>query len=415
MAILNAELPLASQSQKLSAGTFRPVVAIDASRNRSGGAKTHLLGILTAGDPRDHGIYEVHVWSYDTLLSTIPDAPWLSKHAPLELRKSLWRQLWWQYWKFPLELRRVGCDILLSTDAGSVCRYTPAIVMSRDMLSFEYGEMQRFPLLSFARLRLFLLRHVQIASLRRSDGAIFLTHYAAKVIQNYSGQLPTIRVIPHGISDLFRGHARNGIWPNNSVRIRCVYVSNADLYKHQWHVVRAIALLRKSGHPITIRLVGGGSGPAAGLLESAIEDVDPDRSFVEVLDAVPHSGIPAQLAEADLFVFASSCENMPNTLVEAMAAGLPIACSNRGPMPEILQDAGTYFDPEDAASIAAALEELITNRSRREYAASRAMELAAQYSWARCARETWDFVQTVSTKIRSAPALTTSEHDSQPV
>ena len=40
------------------------VVGIDASRNRSGGAKAHLLGIIKDSNPRAHGIEEVHVWSY---------------------------------------------------------------------------------------------------------------------------------------------------------------------------------------------------------------------------------------------------------------------------------------------------------------------------------------------------------------
>lgn len=57
-------------------------VAIDASRNRSGGAKAHLIGILNAIDPRDHNIAKVHVWSYDSLLEQLPDTPWLIKHSP---------------------------------------------------------------------------------------------------------------------------------------------------------------------------------------------------------------------------------------------------------------------------------------------------------------------------------------------
>jgi glycosyltransferase involved in cell wall biosynthesis len=98
-------------------------------------------------------------------------------------------------------------------------------------------------------------------------------------------------------------------------------------------------------------------------------------------------------------VFASSCENMPNTLVEGMASGLPIACSNRGPMPEILQDGGVYFNPESANSIAAAIEELLVNDDRRTSIARRARELAAQYSWQRCAEETWEFLRATSARI----------------
>jgi len=110
--------------------------------------------------------------------------------------------------------------------------------------------------------------------------------------------------------------------------------------------------------------------------------------LVDVLGAVPHREIPAHLAQADLFIFASSCENMPNTLVEAMAAGMPIASSRRGPMPEILQDAGLYFDPEDPSSIAEAVARLAADANLRAELAHKAHALAGKYSWQRCARET---------------------------
>jgi glycosyltransferase involved in cell wall biosynthesis len=367
-------------------------VAIDASRNRSGGAKAHLLGILSAGDPRQHGIAVVHVWSYDNLLRELPDVPWIIKHCPPELNQSLLKQLWWQYRKLPRELVSAGCDVLLSTDAGTVCRFTPSVVMSRDMLSFEGKEMQRYPLLSFSRLRLFLLKHMQVSSLRHAKGAIFLTQYASSVIQRFTGKLKFVQVIPHGIGERFRQKTTGGLWPDLVQSIKCVYVSNADMYKHQWHVVHAIASLRNAGHPVLLKLVGGGSGRAKVLLDEAIFQVDPEGHFVEVLDAVPHNEIPSHLAKTDIFIFASSCENMPNTLVEAMAGGLPIACSDRGPMPEIMQDAGTYFNPEEPASIAQAIEKLILEESFRKSVAEKAKVLSNQYSWERCARETWIFL-----------------------
>ena len=102
---------------------------------------------------------------------------------------------------------------------------------------------------------------------------------------------------------------------------------------------------------------------------------------MQTLGFVQHDELPALLASADLFVFASSCENMPNTLVEAMAAGLPIACSDRGPMPEILQEAGVYFDPEDVPSIADAVARIVSDAELRTRIAQRARRLSEQYSW----------------------------------
>ena len=209
-------------------------IAIDASRSRSGGAKGHLLGLLNTVDPRHHGIAIIHVWSYKKLLEALPDVPWLIKHSPPELNRSLLHQLFWQYRTLPRELAKVGCDILLSTDAGTVCRFAPSVVMSRDMLSFEGKEMQRYSLLSFARLRLFLLKNMQVSSLRYAKGVIFLTQYASSVIQRFTGKLQFVQVIPHGIGERFRQQAKGGQWREPVESIKCVYVSNADMYKHQW-------------------------------------------------------------------------------------------------------------------------------------------------------------------------------------
>ena len=48
-----------------------------------------------------------------------------------------------------------------------------------------------------------------------------------------------------------------------------------------------------------------------------------------------------------------------------MSARLPIICSNRGSMPEILKDGGIYFDPEDISSIVNSLQEIILNNELR--------------------------------------------------
>ena len=119
---------------------------------------------------------------------------------------------------------------------------------------------------------------------------------------------------------------------------------------------------------------------------------DPRGEFVTQKEFVPQSDLTRYLAESDIFVFASSCENMPNTLVEAMAAGLPIACSRCGPMPEVLEDGGEYFDPEVPESIAGALRRLIEDENLRWKLAARAKTLSTRYSWDRCARETWSFI-----------------------
>jgi glycosyltransferase involved in cell wall biosynthesis len=298
----------------------------------------------------------------------------------------------WQRRSLPAEVRRHGCHILLSTDAGTVGVFEPSVVMSRDMLSYEPGEMRRYGL-SKAWLRLLLLRYVQARSLRRARGAIFLTRYAADTIQRFTGALRNARIIPHGVGDLFRQAPREGRWPLDPAGgVRCLYVSNAEMYKHQWQVVRAVGELRQKGHNVVLTLAGGGQGRAQDLVDEEIARTDPRREFVRFAGAVRHDQLPALLAESDVFVFASSCENMPNTLLEGMASGLPIACSSRGPMPEVLAGGGVYFDPEDPQQIAAAIEHLLSDAGLRAAVIREAKERSEQFSWGRCARETWSFL-----------------------
>lgn len=373
---------------------------IDASRNRSGGARAHIIGILNNFDEifLENGIDQIHIWSFPELLAQLPNKNWLIKHAPDDLNKSLLHQLWWQFKKLPVEAKYQGIDILLNTDAGTVCRFQPSVTMSRDMLSYEKGEMERFGL-SFQRIRLILLRYIQNFSLTNSTAAIFLTNYASDVIQKNSGPVKLFKIIPHGVSDNFRKLAHKRDF-NISDEINCVYVSNVSFYKHQDSVALAISILRNKFN-IKIRFIGGGEGRAQFNFLKEKNNLDPNGLFIEQISFLKHSEVSKYLEDSDLFIFASSCENMPNTLIEGMSSGLPIVCSNRGPMPEVLEDAGLYFDPENVQSIVVAIEEMILNKELRLQLKKKSLELSRKYSWTRCSYETFNFlIEICNNKIK---------------
>jgi glycosyltransferase involved in cell wall biosynthesis len=151
-------------------------------------------------------------------------------------------------------------------------------------------------------------------------------------------------------------------------------------------------MLRRRGLPIDLTLVGGAYPPALRRLRASMRRHDPDGVFVHYRGEVPYAELPDVYHRAEAFIFASSCENMPNVLLEAMAAGLPIACAARGPMPEILGDAAAYFDPEDAAAMGDTLLRFAQEESFRERIARLAHARAQRYTWDRCAAETLDFL-----------------------
>ena len=260
------------------------------------------------------------------------------------------------------------------------------------MISYEPGVMKYYGY-GLERFRLIVIHLLQNLAFRRAAGVIFLTEYASKMIQKSCGTLKNVACIPHGVNKIFKDKYSLISWPDQKVRsIRVVYISQADMYKHQWVVVRAIALLRKSGLNINLSLVGGGSGKAQQLLQSTISKIQTNENFIQEINFLPHNDLPKLIAKNDIFIFASSCENLPITLIEGMAMGLPIACSDRGPMPEVLQDGGVYFDPESEESIYQALEQIYLSKELRISISRKAVLLSQKYNWKKCSDETFKFI-----------------------
>jgi len=376
------------------------IVGINASNIRTGGGVTHLCELLRSAHPNTHGFDRVIVWSGRDTLKNIYDQNWLCKvHEPL-LDRGLIYRLFWQYFRLKKLAQRGGCNILFVPGGSDASGFKPMVTMSQNMLPFEWHEMRRFGW-SLYTLKFLFLRLSQSHSFRNANGVIFLTKYARNTVLKVSGTLRGKNtIIPHGINPrFFRSprYQRHTKEYSASLPCRVLYVSIVDVYKHQWQVALAVAQLRSAGVHIVLELIGP---PAKGMsqLKKTLNCVDPEGKFIKYRGAVPYEKLDEFYDTADIGVFASSCENLPNILIEGMAAGIPMACSSKGPMPEVLGHAGVYFDPEDSNDIARALRELIDSPKLRANLANLAYERAQQYSWKRCADETFYFLAEIAQK-----------------
>lgn len=383
-------------------------VGIDASNLRAGGTVTHLVELLRAADPARYAIEEVVVWAGSAVLKKIEDRPWLRKTVeplleqaenPFSDRRHLYRA-YWQRFELRKLARAARCDLLFVPGGMDNSGFHSIVAMSRNMLPFDLNESRRYGF-SLAAARLLLLRRLQARTFRNAAGVIFLTDYARETISKAVGAIKSrTAVIPHGVSTRFSFPPR----PQRSIStyslrdpFKLLYVSTIDMYKHQWHVAEAVAQLRASGIPVVLDLVGPANSTALSRLFRTLERTPAASSFISYRGSVAYNELHRLYEQADLKVFASSCENMPNTLAEAMTAGLPIACSNCRPMRDILADAGVYFDPERPAEIAEALKTLIASPGLRARNAALGFEKAKQYSWERCAHETFSFLAECAT------------------
>lgn len=93
---------------------------------------------------------------------------------------------------------------------------------------------------------------------------------------------------------------------------------------------------------------------------------------------------------AAAFVYPSLYEGFGIPPLEAMSCGCPVVCSNTSSIPEVVGDAGEYFDPRQVGSMRAAIERVLQSPTDRQALVERGWERHKQFSWERCARETLD-------------------------
>ena len=103
--------------------------------------------------------------------------------------------------------------------------------------------------------------------------------------------------------------------------------------------------------------------------------------------------LPALLSGARLFVFPSLYEGFGLPVLEAMACGTPVICSNASSLPEVAGDAALLVDPLDVEGLAAAMERVLGDDALRAELIERGFERARKFSWERCARETLDVLE----------------------
>jgi len=374
------------------------ILGIDAFNLRSGGGITHLVEFLkSAGLPR-YGFTKVIVWGSSGTLSKISNQEWLVKDSQKLLDGGFFLRIYWQRFKLKNLALRANCDVLFVPGGSDSSGFHPIVTMSRNILPFDYCEVMRYGI-SFSSLKFILLRFVQSRTFMNSDGLIFLNEYARKKISSIVDILPSkLSIIPHGVSrNFFPNSSRVYRLNSEFTKIspcKFLYVSSVEAYKHQWVVAEAVAQLKAEGYPVALDIVGP-SGGGMSRLTKTLRRLDANGEFLRYLGPVPYDILSEVYQDADIGIFASTCENMPNTLVEYMAAGLPIACSNRGPMPEILKSYGIYFDPESVDSIKFALIELMSSYDLRISLSASAFEGVKDYSWEKCADETLRFLSEI--------------------
>ena len=372
------------------------ILVIDATNIRKGGGLTHLYQLISNYDIVNDKFRKVIVWSSIKTLSKLPELDWLEKKTNFFLNKSFIFSLFFQTFFLSFFLRSDKCDLLFVPGGTYLGTFKNIVSMSQNMLPFQKEERNRFSSL-ITKIRFIALKFTQSITFRKSIAVIYLTNFAKEVISNQVKLKNKSIVIPHGINKSFiqKPRAQKNInYYSSKNPFILLYVSYITAYKHQWNVAEAVLRLKYEGYPICLDLVGEiDSGFEKKILEVLKNDVS---NCINLRGPVAHEKLSNFYKNSNGFIFASSCENLPIILLEAMSSGLPIVSSHMGPMKEVLGDSGFYFDPLFTDDIYRSLKQMLDSKKLRQIKSNDSFNKSIRYTWKDCSQQTFKYLSSIT-------------------
>ncbi|HEC22614.1 MAG TPA: glycosyltransferase family 1 protein [Chloroflexi bacterium] len=166
-----------------------------------------------------------------------------------------------------------------------------------------------------------------------------------------------------------------------------ITVGTIEPRKNLPRLIEALAALRRDDPALRL-VIAGAKGWLTGGFFAALERFGQQEAVI-LPGYVSDEDLPALYAGATVAVQPSLYEGFGLPVLEAMACGVPVACSATSSLGEIAGDAALTFDPENVEEIIAALRRLLADADLREELRRKGFARAAEFSWERAARETW--------------------------
>lgn len=156
-------------------------------------------------------------------------------------------------------------------------------------------------------------------------------------------------------------------------------------HKNLARLLEALASIPTAHRPVLV--VPGYPTPYEATLRQLAKELEV-AELLRLPPWLPQAQLEGLYRVACCAVFPSLYEGFGLPVLEAMARGVPVACSDRSSLPEVAGDAALLFDPEDVGSIRSAMERLLTDGALGERLRTAGRERAALFTWDRTAELT---------------------------
>jgi glycosyltransferase involved in cell wall biosynthesis len=275
----------------------------------------------------------------------------------------------WEQLLLPAAAARQNARVIYSPANLAPVAWPGNVVQIHDAVSFRHPEW-------YSRAYVRWQQAVVPRVARRAKLVITVSEWSRAELMEFLGvPAERIRVVPGGVDPRFSAAidfepvcARLGL-----TKPYVLAVGDRGPRKNLDALRPAVGLLRKEG--IELVVAGGGRGHQLGTALPGARD----------LGYVADEDLPALYAGARAFALPSLHEGFGLTVLEAMAAGVPVVASRRAALPEVVTGAGVLVDPDDWGLFGAALVKAATDKQERARLREEGRRVAARYTWERAA------------------------------
>lgn len=368
----------------------KPRILLSAGMIQSGHSGVGRYVVELANRIAKMDMVELHVAGLDDdrqLFHELPNSAWLSIPARqgTGLRNLIWHQL-----HLPAMLRKGGYDLLHIPSYRRVLAACPVpqLVTIHDCAPFrlrdKYGLLRGF----FGRqLAPLLARRCQqvltVSEFTKLDLVRFFRLPEARIEVVYNG-LNHQLYQPRTEADQAAFRQRQGL-----DRPYFLYVSRLEHPgKNHLRLIEAYEQYREVCGGEQLLVLGGAPWHGAAVIQARVRSSKFAES-IRLPGFINEADLPFWYASAEALIFPSLIEGFGLPVVEALACGLPVASSDRGSLPEVGGEAAVYFDPEDVAAIAAAMQRLHQESpAQRNTRIAAGLQHATNFDWDAAAEAT---------------------------
>jgi glycosyltransferase involved in cell wall biosynthesis len=322
----------------------------------------HLLAALAAIDAANDYYVFTNLETGADLVPRQANFHWKPQALRARFRPAriLWEQL-----VLPLEAARCRLDVLFNPGfTAPVLAPCPLVTVFHDMQHKRHPEHFRWFDLPFWRALLWASAHRSRRLVAPSQAT------RADLLRFYRIPPQRVTVVPHGVEEAFFGLDRSTTEPY----LLCV--STLHPHKNIPRLIRVWAQGRRDRRLV----IAGLRGFQTAAIEALIARLGV-RDRVRLTGWIPRQELLQLYARADAFVYPSTFEGFGMPVLEALAAGIPTACSDIPPLREVAGDAALFFDPLDDASLARAILSIVSDQPLRRRLSAAGPLRARPFTW----------------------------------